>query len=300
MEIIQEFIADRTCGRIDHYLVGVCKELSRSRIQALIKQGGVLLNDRPARASEAIAVGDRIRVRIPASTPPENLQPANIPLEILFEDDAFLVINKGPDMVVHPGSGTGGETLVHALLHHCADLSGIGGVQRPGIVHRLDKETSGCIVVAKSDEAHRALAAQFAGRTVRKKYLAVVRGIPHRPHGTIEAAIARHPVHRQKMAVSEHPSARAARTDYEKLAEGPKISLIACVPHTGRTHQIRVHLKHLGFPILGDPLYGQRGTFTRHYLHAWKLAFAHPITGAPMEFVAPVPDDFPLHPPPGR
>jgi 23S rRNA pseudouridine1911/1915/1917 synthase len=172
-------------------------------------------------------------------------------------------------------------------------------VQRPGIVHRLDKETSGCIVVAKNDHAHQSLAAQFASREVRKIYLAVVRGIPHRPCGTIEAAIARHPVHRQKMAVSDHPSARPARTDYKKLAEGKNIALLALTPLTGRTHQIRVHLKHLGHPILGDPVYGQRGNFARHFLHAWKLAFKHPVTQELMQFTAPVPPDFPLQPPLG-
>jgi 23S rRNA pseudouridine1911/1915/1917 synthase len=178
------------------------------------------------------------------------------------------------------------------LLHHCGSLSQIGGVERPGIVHRLDKETSGCLVVAKNDRAHRSLAEQFAGREVKKIYLAVTAGAPRYRAGTVEVPIARHRVHRQRMAVSEPGEGRDAVTDYRVISSANGRSLIECRPRTGRTHQIRVHLRHLGCPILGDPLYGRRGAFTRHMLHAWKLEFRHPITGGPLAFEAPPPEGF--------
>ena len=282
--------------RLDIYVAEQLADISRSRIQALIKDGSIQLNGKSVRASATVNVGDQISVHIPPPQALLGLEGKNIPLDILFEDGNFLVINKPAGMVVHPGAGTEDDTLVHALLYYCKDLSGIGGVERPGIVHRLDKETSGCLVVAKNDIAHHSLAAQFADRTVEKTYLAVVRGIPPRPWGTIDADIGRHPVQRQKMAVHENGEARSAVTDYQVLAKGEGMSLIECHPKTGRTHQIRVHLKHLGYPILGDPIYGQRGLYTRHLLHAWKLSFLHPVTKERMAFCAPVPADFPLLP----
>lgn len=285
-------------ARLDRVVAAERPELSRSRWQALIARGAVLVNGAPARASHLLNAGDVIQIAPPEAPEPSVLEPADLPLDILFEDSDLLVLNKAAGMVVHPGAGTDGATLVHALLHHCHDLSGIGGVERPGIVHRLDKETSGCLVVAKNDSTHRHLAAQFAGREVAKVYLAVVKGIPHRPWGTLKGAIGRHPYHRQKMAVKEGGDAREATTEYTVLARGEGMSLIECHPKTGRTHQIRVHLQHLGHPLLGDPVYGNRLGWPRHLLHAWKLSFTHPADGRLLHFTAPIPDDFPLHPPP--
>jgi 23S rRNA pseudouridine1911/1915/1917 synthase len=284
-------------SRLDRFLAEALPQFSRSRLQALIRQGHVLLQGKTARPSEVLRGGETVEIHVPAPVPVEDLIPRERALSILWEDADLVVLDKPAGLVVHPGAGTNEDTLVHALLHHCRDLSGIGGEERPGIVHRLDKETSGCLVVAKNDFAHRSLAGQFAGREVKKVYLAVVKGQPRRPWGTIDAPIARHPVHRQKMAVlPEATTARAAVTRYEVLrAEGGR-ALVECHPETGRTHQIRVHLKHLGFPILGDPVYGHRDGFDRHWLHAWKLSFRHPRTGRELACVAPVPPDFPLLP----
>ena len=185
------------------------------------------------------------------------------------------MLNKPPGLVVHPGAGNQTHTLVNALLHHCTSLSGIGGKQRPGIVHRLDKETSGCLVVAKNDAAHQQLARQFAEREVKKIYLALVAGTFKRPRGTIDAAIGRHPVQRKKMTVDLRRG-RAAKTEYRVLQSGGGVSLVECALHSGRTHQIRVHLQHLGHPIIGDALYGKKAGAPRQMLHAWKLGFIHP------------------------
>ena len=195
-------------------------------------------------------------------------------------------------MVVHPAAGNPTGTLVNALLHHCTGLSGIGGAQRPGIVHRLDKETSGCLVVAKNDLAHQGLSRQFAGRSILKVYLALAAGHFAKKSGTIEACIARHPVHRKKMSVAENGKGRPSTTDFRVLRELSDASLVECTLHTGRTHQIRVHLKHLGHPLLGDALYGRRAGYPRQMLHAWKLGFNHPRTGQWMEFQSPIPQDF--------
>jgi 23S rRNA pseudouridine1911/1915/1917 synthase len=215
-----------------------------------------------------------------------------MPLEILFEDDFLAVLNKPAGMVVHPGPGHERGTLVSGLLYHFAGLSQIGGATRPGIVHRLDKETSGCLVVAKTDAAHRLLGAQFATREVTKLYLALVSGSPPLRSGVVNAPIARHPVHRKKMAVCAVGRGREAVTEYRVLESAKGMSLIECRPRTGRTHQIRVHLKHLGCPVLGDPLYGRRGSFSRHMLHAWKLEFLHPFTGHRLDFEAAPPPEF--------
>lgn len=285
--------------RADRFLANAWPDLSRSRLQQLIKDGSITLNGQPMRASERIQAGDELVARIPPPVPLQELLPCAMQLDILWEDSFLLVINKPPGLVVHPGAGTGEDTLVHGLMHYCKDLSGIGGIERPGIVHRLDKETSGCLVVAKNDTAHQSLAAQFAGREVDKIYLAAVKGHPRRPFGTINAAIGRHPVQRQKMAIVDEERGRAAVTDWRCLATGDGMSLVQCHPRTGRTHQIRVHMKHLGHPILGDPVYGIRGSWPRHLLHAWKLSFQHPSTGKTISCEAPVPGDFPLLPPQG-
>lgn len=276
--------------RLDRYLASALPEFSRSRLQGLIRAGEVHLRGQPVRARETVRRGDVVRVTIPPLEKIETKAEA-IPLEILFEDDDLLVINKPPGLVVHPGAGNQPHTLVNALLHHCPSLSGIGGKERPGIVHRLDKETSGCLVVAKNDLAHQELSRQFAGREVTKIYLAIVSGALKRNSGKIEAPIGRHPVHRKKMHVDLRRG-RTARTDYRVLKSFGQVSLVECTLHSGRTHQIRVHLHHLGHPVIGDSLYGGKRTAPRQMLHAWKLGFVHPRTKEPMLFEAPLPEDF--------
>ena len=278
--------------RIDRHLVTALPELSRSRIQQLIRSGSVRLNGAITRPHQIVRTGDQIELTNP---PPEKIEtgPEAIPLEILFEDDDLIVINKPAGMTVHPGAGHHEHTLVNALLHHCSTLSGIGGKERPGIVHRLDKETSGCLVAAKNDIAHRELSKQFATRTVEKIYLALVAGKLRKQTGVIEEKIGRHPVQRKRMSVSS-PRGREARTEYRVLRLNEQASLIECRLHSGRTHQIRVHLHHLGHPVLGDKIYGLRfaKNFPRQMLHAWKLGFRHTRTGERKNFEAPLPDDF--------
>ena len=278
--------------RLDLFLVKSLPEFSRSRIQQLIRAGFVRLNDATTRPNQLVRTGDEIEVTQP---PPEKLEtrPEAIPLEILYEDDDLIVINKPAGMTVHPGAGHREHTLVNALLHHCPTLSGIGGKERPGIVHRLDKETSGCLVVAKNDVAHRELSKQFAERTVEKIYLALVAGKLREQTGVIEAKIGRHPVDRQRMSVSS-PRGRASKTEYRVVRLSERASLVECRLHSGRTHQIRVHLRHLGHPVLGDKIYAPRfaKNFPRQMLHAWKLGFCHPHTGEWKHFEASVPDDF--------
>jgi 23S rRNA pseudouridine1911/1915/1917 synthase len=276
--------------RLDHYLSDALPDFSRSRLQALIRAGEVALQGKKARPRERLKRGDIVRVHLPAVRKVET-KPEAIPLEILFEDDDLIVINKPAGLVVHPGAGNQSHTLVNALLHRYPNLSGIGGEQRPGIVHRLDKETSGCLVVARNDSAHHDLARQFAAREVTKIYLAIVAGIPRRTSGKIEAAIARHPVNRKKMHVDSRRG-RAARTDYRVLESLGTMSLVECILHSGRTHQIRVHLHHLGHPVIGDAIYGKRGTAPRQMLHAWKLGFTHPRSKEAMLFEAPLAADF--------
>jgi len=278
--------------RLDIFLVKALPELSRSRIQQLIRGGFVRLDGTATRAHQLVRTGNQIEITQP---PPEKIEtkPQAIPLAILYEDDDLIVINKPAGMTVHPGAGQREHTLVNALLHHCSTLSGIGGKERPGIVHRLDKETSGCLVVAKNDMAHRELSKQFADRTVEKIYLALVAGKLRKQKGVIEEKIGRHPVHRQRMSVASMRG-RAARTDYRVLHSTEHASLIECILHSGRTHQIRVHLHHLGHPVLGDKVYAPRlaKNLPRQMLHAWKLGFCHPRSGEWKNFEAPLPEDF--------
>ena len=278
--------------RIDRHLVRALPELSRSRIQQLIRAGFVRLNGATTRPHQVVRTGDQIELTNPT---PEKIEtrPEAIPLEILFEDDDLVVINKPAGMTVHPAAGHREHTLVNALLHHCPTLSGIGGKERPGIVHRLDKETSGCLVAAKNDVAHRHLSKQFAERSVDKIYLALVAGKLQKQTGVIEEKIGRHPVHRQRMSVSS-PRGRAARTEYRVLCSNEQASLLECRLYSGRTHQVRVHLHHLGHPVLGDKIYAPRfaKNFTRQMLHALKLGFRQPRTGEWKNFEAPLPDDF--------
>ncbi len=294
-----EIQADTPGERLDAFLAARLPDLSRSRIQALIREQYIIVNGNPAKPRDAVKVGDKIAIAIPEAVPLD-AAPQDIPLVILFEDDDLVVLNKAPGMVVHPAPGNPDGTLVNALLHHCKGrLSGIGGVERPGIVHRLDKDTSGCLVVAKSDVAHQSLVTQFSERsTMEKLYLAVTQGIPKPAKDTIFTHIGRHPVNRQKMAVVNPPGGKTAITDYEILATDAATltALVLCHLHTGRTHQIRVHLHHKGTPLLGDPIYGKPAKNPalpdRLMLHAWKLSFDHPVTGKRHQFEAPIPPEF--------
>lgn len=278
--------------RVDLFLVKSLPQFSRSRIQQLIRAGFVRVGGLPTRPHQSVRSGEEIEVTEP---PLEKIQtaPEAIPLSILYEDEDLIVINKTAGMTVHPGAGQREHTLVNALLHYCSTLSGIAGKERPGIVHRLDKETSGCLVVAKNDVAHWTLSKQFAARTVEKIYLALVAGKMRKETGVIENKIGRHPVHRQRMSVTS-PRGRAAKTEYRVVRSSEQASLVECKLHSGRTHQIRVHLHHLGNPVLGDKVYGARFAegFPRQMLHAWKLGFHHPRTGDWKTFEAPLPDDF--------
>lgn len=282
---------DQAGERLDRYLARALPQFSRVRIQALIEAGDALLNGAKARRRETVRAGDVVRLVEPAVLEEIEDKAEEIPLAILFEDEHLLVLNKPDGLVVHPGAGNQTHTLVNALLHHCPNLSGIGGKQRPGIVHRLDKDTSGCLVVAKNDAAHQELARQFAEREVKKIYLALVAGSLKRPRGTIDAPIGRHPVQRKKMAIDQRKG-RPAITEYRVLHAGAGVSLVECALHSGRTHQIRVHLRHLGHPIIGDSLYGKKAGAGRQMLHAWKLGFTHPRSGERQFFEAPIPEDF--------
>src|SRR5947209_9290306 len=278
--------------RLDHFLAKRLPQYSRSRLQQLIRSGFVRLNGASTRPRQIVRAGDKIDVR---ESPVEQIEtrPQRIPLDILFEDDDIIVINKPAGLTVHPGAGQREHTLVNALLDHCATLSGIGGKERPGIVHRLDKETSGCLVAAKNDGAHRELSRQFAERSVEKIYLALVAGKLRKDAGVIEEKIGRHPVHRQRMSVAS-TRGRPAKTDYRVVCSGDQASLVECRLYSGRTHQIRVHLHHLGHPVLGDKVYAAHlaKNFPRHMLHAWKLGFRDPRSGDSKRFEAPLPDDF--------
>lgn len=282
--------------RLDKHLAGRLPDLSRSRLQDLIRDGHVTLNGKATKASVALKAGDAVSLTVPEAVPVEVVA-QDIPLEILFEDKDILVLNKPPGLVVHPAAGNPDGTLVNALLHHCDDLSGIGGEMRPGIVHRLDKDTSGCMVVAKNDIAHRRLTEAFAERRLSKIYLAAINGVPKEKSGRIQNLIGRHPVDRKRMAILYDGAGKEAVTEWEQLSVYKDTALIRCKLLTGRTHQIRVHMKEgLGFPILGDPIYGhpsrQKVPTQRLMLHAWKLSLHHPIHNQPMNFEAKVPEEY--------
>ena len=292
-----------TGSRLDRYLVDAFENgpnrVSRATLQGWIKEGAILLNGAKAKPRQAVAEGDVISITIPEETPDEIL-PEEIALSILFEDDDIIVVDKAPGMVVHPGSGNPTGTLVNALLHHCdGRLCSLAGEDRPGIVHRLDKDTSGCLVAVKTDRAYHSLVAQFSGRETGKEYIAVTSGVPVEESGTVRNRIGRHPVNRQRMTVVEPPAGKEAITDYRiaKCDERRGWAQIVCVIHTGRTHQIRVHLKEgLRCPILGDVIYGQparqKVKVDRLMLHARCLSFKHPVTGETMKFEAPIPTEF--------
>lgn len=300
--------ADDAGARLDKWLADLAPELSRSRVKALIEAGhvtvdGVTIEDPSAR----VKPGQSATIEVPeaAAAHPE---PQPIPLNVVYEDDHLIVVDKPAGLVVHPAPGSPDGTLVNGLLHHCgAQLSGIGGVRRPGIVHRIDKETSGLMVVAKSDVAHQGLSTQFADKSVERAYRAVVWGMPRPASGEVEGNIGRSPANRQKMAVVKR-GGKWALTRYKLLRTflGGAASLVECRLATGRTHQIRVHMSHVGHTLIGDPVYGsnrnrRRGipeplrvplaAFPRQALHAYLLGFTHPVTGQALRFESPLPDD---------
>jgi 23S rRNA pseudouridine1911/1915/1917 synthase len=290
----REFIASAADAgtRLDAFLARV-SGLSRARVQALVAEGRALVDGVPRKPRHLLAPGARVELHVPPPTRLD-LTPEAMPLDILYEDDDLLVLNKPAGLVVHPGAGRTSGTLVHGLLAHCPRLSGIGGVERPGIVHRLDRDTSGALVVAKSEAAHQGLSRQFKARQVQKRYLALVQGAVREEAGRIEAPIGRRAQERQKMGVRE--GGREARTAYRVLRRLPGRTLVELLLETGRTHQIRVHLAHLGHPVIGDRTYGgrrERGApeVPRQMLHAWRLGFHHPVRGAWLEFTAPIPPD---------
>jgi 23S rRNA pseudouridine1911/1915/1917 synthase len=280
--------------RLDLFLANTQKEISRSQVQRLIEQDHVSVNGEPVPAKYKVKQGDVIYLRVPDPTPMD-LSPEPIPLNIVFEDECLVVVDKPAGMVVHPAPGHSTGTLVHALLHHCQDLSGIGGVERPGIVHRLDKDTSGLVLVAKSEMAHQSLARQFKEREIRKVYLALVRGNVVKDRGVIDLPLGRHKVHRKKMAVRQE-GGRPAVTGFEVIDRYAHFSYLRLFPKTGRTHQIRVHVAEMGHPILSDLTYGgkldaRHMKMPRQALHAHELEIRHPVSGEMKTFVSPLPED---------
>lgn len=313
-EDAMEFVVapEQAGERLDKFLAAAAEELSRTRIKNLMLAGQVLLNgavcDSPA---HRLQTGDVIAIAVPDAVDDTPVA-QDIPLDIVYEDEALIVINKPVGLVVHAGAGHHDGTLVNALLHHCGDtLSGIGGVKRPGIVHRLDKDTSGLMLVAKTDKAHKKLSAQLSDRTLHRRYKALVWGAPVPRKGLVDAPIGRHPGNRQKMSIV-HRNGREARTQYLLVAEYGPVSMVECTLETGRTHQVRVHMAHIGHPLLGDPAYGlahngQRSRlkkgglpeelwaqvmdFPRQALHAAEIAFIHPLTDEEMWFESELPAD---------
>ncbi len=285
--------SDETSERIDKVLAKRYKEIqSRQYFQNLIAEGLVRVNGRSVKKKDVLSVGDEVEIQF-VLTPEISLDPESIPLDILYEDVHLLVVNKPPGMVVHPAPGNWHGTFVNALLFHCSELEGDTSQLRPGIVHRLDKDTSGVLVAAKTSTMHQKLVALFSGRQVHKEYLAVCLGNPGK--GEIEAPIGRHPTQRKLMTVLPE-GGRAARTLYETVAYSGELSVVRITLVTGRTHQARVHMRHIGYPILGDPTYGRIGVnikygLARQMLHAALLRLNHPITGEEHTFIAPLPND---------
>ena len=280
--------------RIDKYLAEQLPDITRSYLQKLLKDGSVQMNGKPVKASTKTAAGAVIELTIPEPEEPEIL-PEDIPLDILYEDSDVILINKPKDMVVHPAAGHYTGTLVNALMYHCkGDLSGINGVLRPGIVHRIDKDTTGVLIVCKNDKAHNALAEQLKEHSITRKYRAIVCGNLKEDEGTVDAPLGRHPQDRKKMAIVRTGGKRAV-THYRVLKRFGNYTYIECQLETGRTHQIRVHMASLGHPLLGDEVYGRvKSPFKLEgqTLHAMVLGFIHPTTGEYMEFEAPLPEYF--------
>jgi 23S rRNA pseudouridine1911/1915/1917 synthase len=303
-ERVEILTVERDGDRLDAY-VADHMDLSRTRVQALVEDGLVLLNGQPARKSERLDAGQQIEVRVPAPEP-LTIEAEDIPLDVSFEDGSVLVVNKAAGMVVHPGPGHSSGTLVNALLAHATDLSGIGGKLRPGIVHRLDKDTSGLMVVAKTDAAHHALSEALQRREIKRLYQAASWGHLSESPLEVEAPVGRDPANRQRMAVVE--GGRRAVTHFRVAERWPGAEFLEVALETGRTHQIRVHLAHIGHPVVGDSLYGvgwERGMggkarrwaqllnkrVSRQFLHAWRLSFRHPVSGELLRFETPLPED---------
>ncbi len=303
MSAIVELGVEEGGERLDAFLADQLEDVSRSRIQKLISQGQVVVSGQVCISKKALVqMGDRITITIP-NAEPLDLQPENIPLDVLFEDEELLIINKPAGMVVHPSAGHSHGTLVNALLWHCrtasgeSTLSGIGGTQRPGIVHRLDKDTTGAIAIAKTDRAHIHLQQQFHEKTARREYWGVVYGAPKADRGTIDAPVGRHRVDRQRMAiVAEAEGGRRAVTHWQIKERLGNYTLMNFELETGRTHQIRVHTASIGLPIVGDPLYSSAHSvgvnLPGQALHAWRLKLIHPVSEATIEVVAQPPSYF--------
>lgn len=294
--------ADMAGWRLDRALATLMPTYSRERLKALISSGQVTSADQLARDPSAkVKEGAAYSVAVPAPTPAHN-EAQDIPLEIVFEDDHLLVVDKPAGMVVHPAAGNFDGTMVNALLHHCKGrLSGIGGVARPGIVHRIDKDTSGLLVVAKTDPAHEGLAAQFAKHSIDRRYAAIVAGLPKSGSGTVDAPLARSSTNRKKIAIVGEGRGKRAVTHWNFVEPLKHAALVECRLETGRTHQVRVHMASIGHPLLGDPVYGRsrpehrdilrRLAFERQALHAARLGFIHPVTGGALTFDSPIPSD---------
>ena len=283
------FTATTEGMRLDKFLADQGLELTRSRLHALISEGLALINNCQAKPSQKVHRGDLVSLNVP---PPRilDVEPQPIPLSVAYEDDQIIVVDKPAGLSVHPGPGHPDGTLVNALLARCPDMQGVGGAIRPGIVHRLDKDTSGLMMVAKNDLAHHSLSAQIKAREVIKGYVAMVIGFLEPPEGVVDAPIARDPRNRKRMAVVL--GGREARTRYRIFANLSGFNLVEVYLETGRTHQIRVHMAYLGHPLLGDVVYGRRSPLVdRHFLHANRLVFKHPSSGETMEFRSPLPDD---------
>ena len=280
--------------RIDRFLAARCEDLSRSYLQKLLKEQHIMVNNRECKANYKVQAGDEIQLFLPQLKEPDIL-PEDIPLDILYEDDHVLVVNKPKGMVVHPSAGHYTGTLVNAILSHCqGNLSGINGIMRPGIVHRIDKDTTGALLVCKDDASHRNLAEQLKEHSIKRRYRAIVYGNLKEDEGTIDAPIGRHPVDRKKMAIN-HKNGKEAVTHYKVLERFGDATYVECRLETGRTHQIRVHMTSIGHPLLGDEVYGS-GKNPWHLqgqtLHAMILGFVHPFTEEYMEFTAPLPEYF--------
>lgn len=292
MEQIQLTIEEQHDGeRIDKVIAELNEQWSRSQVQQWLKEGHVLVNGKAVKPNYKCHVDDEVVISIP-SPEPLDVAPEPIPLDIYYEDADVLVVNKPRGMVVHPAPGHMHGTLVNALLAHCQDLSGINGVLRPGIVHRIDKDTSGLLMVAKNDLAHESLVNQLVNKTVTRKYQAIVHGVIPHDYGTIDAPIGRDPRDRQSMAVVEN--GKEAVTHFRVLERFEHYTFVECQLETGRTHQIRVHMKYIGYPLAGDPKYGPRKTLPidGQALHAGVLGFHHPRTGEYLQFEAPIPHEF--------
>lgn len=292
-----EFYVEDISDRLDRYLTDQFPDLSRSRIQKLIEQSYVQVNGKVCTSKKAeVEDGDRVTIEIPESQPLQ-LQPENIPLDILYEDESLIILNKPAGLVVHPSAGHESGTLVNALLAHCETLPGINGIQRPGIVHRLDKDTTGAIAVAKTEQAFHHLQEQFRVKTARRDYLAIVYGAPQQENGTVDQPIGRHPVDRQKQAiVPEEKGGRRAITHWHVKERLGNFTLMHFELETGRTHQIRVHSAFIGHPVVGDPVYSSGRSvgvnLPGQALHAWRLRLKHPATEDWIEAIAPVPASF--------